>query len=134
VLDPDAALAADAPQVNPAHANLLSESIIRRGDAAAALLPARTSSSGTWKTQRIEHLYLEPECALAEPLDDGRLRLYTQGQGIFDDRRQVAQFLGVEEDAVHVELVPNGGAFGGKEDMSIQAQAAARWRRVTAVR
>jgi selenium-dependent xanthine dehydrogenase len=124
VLDPEAALSDDAPRVNPKHANLLSESIIRRGDAAAALASSAHVVAGTWKTQRIEHLYLEPECALADPLDDGRLRLYTQGQGIFDDRRQVAQFLGLEEDEIHVELVPNGGAFGGKEDMSIQAQTA----------
>ena len=80
--------------------------------------------SGTWRTQRIEHLFLEPEAALAEPLPDGRLALYTQGQGVFDDRRQVARFLGVPEEQVHVELVPSGGAFGGKEDMSVQAQTA----------
>ena len=47
-----------------------------------------------------------------------------QGQGIFDDRRQVAAVLGEPEDRVFVELVPNGGAFGGKEDMTIQAQTA----------
>jgi xanthine dehydrogenase molybdenum-binding subunit len=80
--------------------------------------------SGTWATQRIEHLFLEPESALAEPLPDGRLHLFTQGQGVFDDRRQVAGFLGVSEDRIQVELVPNGGAFGGKEDMSVQAQTA----------
>ncbi|HTN52775.1 MAG TPA: molybdopterin cofactor-binding domain-containing protein, partial [Anaeromyxobacter sp.] len=50
--------------------------------------------------------------------------LYSQGQGIFDDRRQVAAVLGEPEDRVRVDLVPNGGAFGGKEDMSIQAQTA----------
>jgi xanthine dehydrogenase molybdenum-binding subunit len=113
-----------AAQVNPHHANQLSHSIIRRGDADAALAASPHVVSGTWKTQRIEHLYLEPECALAEAQGDGRLRLYTQGQGIFDDRRQVSQFLGVDEAEVFVELVPNGGAFGGKEDMSIQAQTA----------
>jgi CO/xanthine dehydrogenase Mo-binding subunit len=43
---------------------------------------------------------------------------------VFDDRRQCAAFLGIPEDDVAVELVPNGGAFGGKEDMSVQAQTA----------
>ncbi len=124
VLDPEDALAEGAPQVNPQHPNLLSASIIRRGDADAALATSAHVVSGTWKTQRIEHLYLEPECALVEQLEERRLRLYTQGQGIFDDRRQVAQFLGVDEETIFVELVPNGGAFGGKEDMSIQAQTA----------
>ena len=124
VLDPEAALAPGAPQVNPKHPNLLSRSVIRRGDAAAALAGSAHVVSGTWHTQRIEHLFLEPEAALAEPLPDGRLALYSQGQGVFDDRRQVARFLGVPEESVHVELVPSGGAFGGKEDMSVQAQTA----------
>jgi xanthine dehydrogenase molybdenum-binding subunit len=124
VLDPAEALRPDAPQVNPRHPNRLSTSVIRRGDAAAALAASAHVVSGTWETQRIEHLYLEPECALAEPLPDGRLRVYSQGQGVFDDRRQVAAFLGMPEDQVVVELVPAGGAFGGKEDMSVQAQAA----------
>ena len=90
VLDPEAALAPGAPQVNPKHPNLLSRSVIRRGDAAAALAASAHVVTGTWRTQRIEHLFLEPEAALAEPLPDGRLALYTQGQGVFDDRRQVA--------------------------------------------
>ena len=124
VLDPTEALAPGAPRVNPKHENLLSRSVIRRGDVDQALAASAHVVSGTWRTQRIEHLYLEPECALAEPMPDGRLHLYTQGQGVFDDRRQVAGFLGVAEDQVFVELVPNGGAFGGKEDMSIQAQTA----------
>ena len=122
--DPEKALAEGAPRVNPKHENLLSRSVVRRGDAAAALASSAHVVSGTWRTQRIEHLFLEPEAALAEPLPDGRLALFTQGQGVFDDRRQVARFLGVPEEAVHVELVPSGGAFGGKEDMSVQAQTA----------
>jgi len=124
VLDPEAALAEGAARVNPRHPNLLSWSVIRRGDADAALAASEHVAHGVWQTQRIEHLYLEPESALAEAMPDGRLHLYSQGQGIFDDRRQVAAFLGVPEDQVFAELVPNGGAFGGKEDMSVQAQTA----------
>ncbi|MHB1843290.1 MAG: molybdopterin cofactor-binding domain-containing protein, partial [Deltaproteobacteria bacterium] len=45
-------------------------------------------------------------------------------QGVFDDRRQVASFLGIPEERLYVELVPNGGAFGGKEDMACQSQTA----------
>jgi xanthine dehydrogenase molybdenum-binding subunit len=124
VLDPVAALEPDSPRVNPRHPNLLEQSVIRRGDAEAALAASAHVVSGTWTTQRVEHCYLEPESALAEPMSDGRLRLFTQGQGIFDDRRQVARFLAMPEDRLVVELVPNGGAFGGKEDLSIQAQTA----------
>jgi xanthine dehydrogenase molybdenum-binding subunit len=124
VLDPAAALEPGASRVNPTHDNLLSRSVIQRGDAAAALAASAHVVTGTWVTQRIEHLFLEPESALAEPLSDGRLRLCSQGQGVFDDRRQVARLLAIAEDRVFAELVPNGGAFGGKEDMSVQGQTA----------
>ncbi len=130
VVDPARALEPDAPQVNPTHPNRLSHTVVQRGDAEQALRDSAHVVEGTWNTQRIEHLYLEPESCLAEPMPvedggrDGVLHLYTQGQGVFDDRRQVASFLGLDEESIFVELVPNGGAFGGKEDMSIQAQTA----------
>ncbi|MEF2073098.1 selenium-dependent xanthine dehydrogenase [Consotaella aegiceratis] len=123
-LAPEDALAPGARQVNPKHENLLSETRITRGDVDAALAASAHVVSGTWQTQRIEHAFLETETVLAVPLPDGRLHLYSQGQGIFDDRSQVASVLGEPEDRVFVELVPNGGAFGGKEDMSVQAQTA----------
>jgi len=124
VLDPAEAVRPGAPRVNPKHENVLSHTRFKRGDVDAALAASAHLVTGTWETQRIEHLFLEPEAALAVPLEDGRLHLYTQGQGVFDDRRQVASVLGVPEDRVLAELVPNGGAFGGKEDMAIQAQTA----------
>jgi selenium-dependent xanthine dehydrogenase len=123
VLDPMDALADRAPQVNPRHSNLLSRTRITRGDVAAALRASAHVVHGTWHTARVEHLYLEPECAVAVPREGG-VHLYSQGQGIFDDRAQTARFLGLPEEKVSVELVPNGGAFGGKEDLSIQAHAA----------
>ncbi len=111
------------PSLSPGE-QILSRTKIVRGDADAALAASAHVVSGTWKTQRIEHFFLEPESALAEPLGNGRLRLYSGGQGIFDDRRQVAAFLGISTDDVLVEQISSGGAFGGKEDLSIQAHAA----------
>jgi len=125
VLSAHAGLAEGAPTVNPNRAdNVLSRSVIKRGDAEAALANSAHVVEGTWYTQRIEHLFLEPESALAEPREDGSIYLATQGQGIFDDRRQSARFLGIPEEKIFVELFPCGGAFGGKEDMSIQSQTA----------
>ncbi|MTJ82576.1 MAG: selenium-dependent xanthine dehydrogenase, partial [Telmatospirillum sp.] len=124
VLSPVRAQEPDAPQVNPRHDNLLSRTTIVRGDVDQALAASAHVVSGTWQTQRIEHLFLEPEACVVIPLPDGRLHLYSQGQGIFEDRRQVAQVLGEPEDRIFVELMPNGGAFGGKEDMTVQAQTA----------
>lgn len=123
VLDMEAALKEGAPRVNPVGENQLSRTFFDRGDVDAALAASVHVVSGDYTTQRIEHLFLEPESAIALIREDGKLHLYTQGQGVFDDRRQVAAFLGLPEEQVFVELVPNGGAFGGKEDMSIQAHA-----------
>jgi xanthine dehydrogenase molybdenum-binding subunit len=122
VLDPAESIRPGAPRVNPKHDNVLAVTRIHRGDVEAALASSAHVVSGVWRTQRIEQLYLEPESALAIPLPGGRLHLYSQGQGIFDDRRQVASVLGIAEERLFVELVPCGGAFGGREDMTIQAQ------------
>lgn len=125
VTSTDAALADGAPQVNPAYGNILSRTKFARGDVDAALAKSAHVVTGTWSTQRIEHLFLEPESALVEPGErPGTFKLYSQGQGVFDDQRQCAAVLGIPESDLAVELVPNGGAFGGKEDMSVQAQTA----------
>ena len=58
------------------------------------------------------------------PGEDGSLMVYSGGQGVWDDRDQIADMLDIPKDQVTVELVSNGGAFGGKEDMSNQAQTA----------
>ncbi len=123
LVDPAVALQPGAHQVNPAHANLLSHTILRRGDAQSALDASAHVVSGRWQTQRIEHLFLEPEACLAEPTTLG-LRVYSQGQGIFDDQRAIAAMLGWPLDRVQVEQVASGGSFGGKEDLSVQAQTA----------
>ena len=128
VTDPTEALKPEAPLVHPERGtNLLSESRLVKGDADAAFAKCAHVIEDTYHTQHIEHLFLEPESCIAVPDGDGvarTLKVYTQGQGVFDDRRQIASVLGVDEERVEVELVSNGGAFGGKEDMSIQGQTA----------
>ncbi|MBU3688114.1 MAG: selenium-dependent xanthine dehydrogenase [Acidimicrobiales bacterium mtb01] len=111
--------------------NVLSTSKYRRGDVEDALAASTHVVSEVFQTQRIEHAFLEPESSLAVPsVRDGRrhLHVYSGGQGVWDDRNDIARVLGIGNDQVTVELVTNGGAFGGKEDMSNQAQAAlAAW-------
>ena len=58
------------------------------------------------------------------PGPDGTLKVFSGGQGVWDDRNQIAAVLGISTEQVVVEQVSNGGAFGGKEDMSNQAQTA----------
>ncbi len=108
--------------------NVLSRSAYQRGDAEAALARSAYRVAEVFQTQRIEHAFLEPEATLAVPTADGGLHVYSGGQGVWDDRDQVASVLGVDPSRVTVELVSNGGAFGGKEDMANQAQTAlAAW-------
>jgi len=127
VTDPQAALEPGAPQIHPG-GNLLSRSEVVFGDAEKALTASAHVVEHEFNAQRIEHLFLEPEACLVSPTPDGGLNVFSQSQGVFDDRRQIASVLNLPEDKVHVELVSNGGAFGGKEDMSIQAQTAlAAW-------
>ena len=125
VLEPvtttEQALAPGAPKIHP-KGNVLSQSHVERGDVDAALHKAAHVVEGTWRTQFIEHAFLEPESCLAMVDDAGKLHVKTQGQGVYDDQRQVASALGMSDADVRVELVTNGGAFGGKEDLSIQAQ------------
>ncbi|HEX2049053.1 MAG TPA: selenium-dependent xanthine dehydrogenase [Actinomycetota bacterium] len=122
VTDPEAALSSDAPRVHEG-GNLLHTYSIDRGDADAALAASAHVVTETFQTQFIEHAFLEPESSLAWPGDD-ELRVLSQGQGVWDDRRQVARILGVPEERVRVTLVSNGGAFGAKEDLGVNGHAA----------
>ena len=125
VTDPFAAMAPGAPQLHPqSPGNVLSLSQVKRGDVDGALSGAAHVLTETFQTQWIEHAFLEPESALAYPDGDGGLHFYTQGQGIWSDRRQVASLLGLPEDKVRATLVSNGGAFGAKEDLNVQGHAA----------
>ncbi len=132
VTDPAAAVAPDAPvAVWRTDTNVLSTSSYARGDVEAALAASAHTVHEVFQTQRIEHAFLEPESTLAVPSgsgDDRHLQVYSGGQGVWDDRNDIARMLAVGNDRVTVTLVSNGGAFGGKEDMSNQAHAAlAAW-------
>ena len=122
VTDPFEALEADAPALH-SNGNVLSVSKVKRGDVDHALASAAHVATETFRTQFIEHAFLEPESSLAVPQEDGTLYVYSQGQGIWDDRRQIASILGEPEDRVRVMMVACGGAFGAKEDLNVQGHA-----------
>jgi xanthine dehydrogenase molybdenum-binding subunit len=129
ICDPVAAISNDDPAVWGTDDNILSRSAYQRGNVDEALASSKHLVHEVFETQRIEHAYLEPESTLVAPTDDGGLHVWSGGQGVWDDRDQIAAVLGLSSEKVTVELVSNGGAFGGKEDMSNQAQTAlAAWR------
>jgi selenium-dependent xanthine dehydrogenase len=120
--DPEKSLDEDSPNIHP-KGNLLSETKIYRGNVEQAIKDADFMSTGTYQTQMIEHGYMEPECSIARVHHDS-IEVFSQGQGIYEDRKQIAELLNMPEEKVRVILVPNGGGFGGKEDLSVQGHAA----------
>jgi len=122
--DPVVAASSDEDAVWGLEGNILSVSSYSRGEVESALAESAHVVDEVFQTQRIEHAFVEPESTLAVPVDGGGLHVYSGGQGVWDDRNQIASVLGVDTGMVTVELVSNGGAFGGKEDMSNQAQTA----------
>ena len=127
ITDPVAAIDDPEIAVFGTTSNVLSTSAYTRGDVDSALEGSSHVVREVFQTQRIEHAFLEPESTLAVPTESG-LHVYSGGQGVWDDRDQIAAILDVPKDKVIVELVSNGGAFGGKEDMSNQGQTAlAAW-------
>jgi len=129
VTDPRKALTNEDIAVWKTESNILSTSSYSRGDVDAAFTQCTHIVEQDFSTQRIEHAFLEPESTLAVPsLDGSSVHVYSGGQGIWDDRNDIANVLGIDNSQVTVELITNGGAFGGKEDMSNQAHAAlAAW-------
>ena len=132
ITDPVAAIDDPEHAVWGLEGNVLSISEYVRGDVDEALKQSAHIICETFQTQRIEQAFLEPESSLAVPshTPDGmrHLHVYSGGQGVWDDRDSIAAILGVDNSAVTVELVSNGGAFGGKEDLSNQGHAAlAAW-------
>ncbi len=123
VTDPLAAMAPGASEVHEG-GNILSISKVKRGDAEAALARASHVVTETFRTQLVEHAFLEPESSLAAPMEEGGVHVYSQGQGVWDDRRQIASFLAQPVEKVRVTQVSNGGAFGAKEDLNVQCHAA----------
>ena len=105
--------------------NLLETCTVKRGeDIDTVLKNSAFTVSGTYETQRIEHAFLETEAAVALPWDNDGIQLFVQSQGVYEDRKQIAYILGLPIEKVKVTLVPNGGGFGGKEDMTVQGPVA----------
>lgn len=127
---PQAALAPGAPLVHAGRAdNIVSRCPIRKGDAAAALASADLVLEGEFSTGWQDHAYLQPEAGVAYLDEAGRVVVETAGQWLHEDRRQIAEMLGLPEDQVVVRYAAIGGAFGGREDLSVQhLLALATWK------
>jgi len=102
---------------------------IRKGDIAQGFAAADVIIEGVYQTPVQEHAYLQPEAGVAQVDDAGRVTVEVAGQWTHEDQKQIAHALGLPSDQVRVIYPAIGGAFGGREDMSVQITLAlAAWR------
>jgi CO/xanthine dehydrogenase Mo-binding subunit len=93
---------------------------IRKGDIKAGFDQAEVIVEGEYHTPFQEHAYLQPEAGLSYIDEEGRITIKAGGQWTHADREQVAHALGLPNEQVRVIYPAIGGAFGGREDMSVQ--------------
>ncbi len=141
ITDPEQALAAGAQPLHPhpfsnfpyeerdRQSNLLVAHRLRRGDMADGFAQADVCVEGVYSTHPQEHAYLQPEAGLAHIRADGRVELIVAGQWMHEDQEQIAHALDLPASRIVVRYPAVGGAFGGREDMSIQIPLAlAAWK------
>ncbi len=140
VTDPLAAMQPDAPILHPfdfpypygerdRRSNVLLEYRIRHGDIHAGFAQADVIVEAEYRTHAAEHAYLQPEAGLAYVRDDGRIEVIVAGQWMHEDQEQIAHALGLPRERIVVRYPAIGGAFGGREDMSVQiVLALAAWK------
>jgi len=135
-LAPDIA-AADAAGVlihpeNGRDTNTYYQFKIRRGDMDAAWAQADVIVEGTYSLPHQEHAYLQPEAAVAYIDHEGRATVEIAGQWAHEDQEQIAHALDIPLEEVRVIYPAIGGAFGGREDMTLQIVMAAAVRKLHA--
>ena len=141
VSDPFQALRPDAPLLHPhkvpstlhpelnVEGNRICHHQIRKGDMAAGWAAAEVVVEGEYFTPPQEHAYLQPEAGLAYIDEEGRVTVVVAGQWTWEDQRQIAHALDLPPEQVRVIYPAIGGAFGGREDMSVQiVLALAAWK------
>ncbi len=124
-LEPGAPLVHPEGTFAPRPSNVLKPTTaFSRGDVDAALAAAAHVIDATFDTQPIDIAFLEPESCLAVPQANGGVKVHAQSQGSVYDHAQIAKILNLDPAKVEIALAASGGAFGAKEELSIQGQTA----------
>jgi xanthine dehydrogenase D subunit len=119
LVDPARATSADAAPIHP-DGNVIRHIHVEHGDPAAA---GDVVVEGVYEVGMQDQAFLGPESGLAVPDGEGGVDLWVATQWLHEDRDQVAACLGLPQDQVRLHLGGVGGAFGGREDLSMQVHA-----------
>jgi CO/xanthine dehydrogenase Mo-binding subunit len=131
VTDPVEAMKPDSPRVHEhiGDSNICVHYKIRKGNVAEGFAGADVIVEAEYRTPVQEHAYLQPEAGLSYLDEEGRITIACGGQWTHEDRHQVAHALGMANEDIRIVYPAIGGAFGGREDMSVQiVLALATWR------
>lgn len=137
VFDPRDAMKQGAPQLHPAHpdtvgehsGNVLKHYRVRKGDADKGLGDAEVVVEETYHTPMQEHVFLQPEAGISYIDGEGRVTVVVAGQWTWEDQHQIAHALNLQPEKIRVIYPAIGGAFGGREDMTVQIiLALAAWK------
>ncbi len=130
VTDPIEAMKPEAILLHPDRgSNVFCHYRIRKGDVETAFAQADVIIEGEYRTPSQEHAYLQPEAGIGYIDEEGRVTIQVAGQWTHEDQKQIAHALGLPLEQVRVIYAAIGGAFGGREDMSVQiVLALAAWR------
>lgn len=117
----DVAMEENAPILHPdKESNVFCSYTIKQGDVEAAFSKCDVVVEGTYLTPVQEHAYLQPEAGVGYLDEEGRITIIVGGQCTHEDQHQIAQALGLPEEKIRVIYPAIGGAFGGREDVSVQ--------------
>jgi xanthine dehydrogenase D subunit len=119
LVDAEDALAQDAPPLHPS-GNVLRHIRIRHGNPEAT---AEVVVTGEYEVGMQDQAFLGPESGLAVPDGEGGVDLYVSTQWLHVDRDQLAASLALPPEQVRITLAGVGGAFGAREDLSMQLHA-----------
>ena len=122
LVDMELAVETDEPRLHE-DGNVLRHIHVRHGDLAAAEALAEVVVEGEYELGMQDQAFLGPESGLAIPAEDGGVDLYVATQWLHVDRSQIAASLGLPPELVRLTLAGVGGAFGGREDLSMQTHA-----------
>ena len=120
--DPITAMRSDVPLLHPdrGDTNVCVHYKIRKGNVDEAFAKADVIVEGEYHTPVQEHAYLQPEAGLSYLDEEGRIVVESAGQWTHADRKSIAHALDLPEEQIRVIYPAIGGAFGGREDLSVQ--------------
>lgn len=117
--DPEAAMEPDSPRVHDS-GNVHMRTHVENGDVEQGFAQSDVIVEGTYRLPRQMHAFMEPEQGVGVPGPDGEVTVYCGGQHPYRDQMQISRALGIKPSKIRVVASPTGGAFGGKDEVTLQ--------------